>query len=268
MAPGTFNLRPINWVVAGPIKPFRFQGAPTSESDITVTRACLLSLYTACSNVAAGFVVPVYTAVRIVGVRLHMTGNPSNTTLQTVNFQWLSDVGKQVKYAFSNKSSLGFSSPYLRPPPMSRSVGWSREGSLTATLEEVLFSFNVAGEESGALLIVDLDLEVTSDTVSAAVITVTSPVLGLAYNALDCLSTSNGKGSWIFFPVGIDTSNGSNTAPSAFSRAGAKDGSILKEDQLFKEFMKSTYEDEFALFKKQCEKRDLMLSKLSLVDDK
>jgi len=88
---------------------------------------------------------------------------------------------------------------------------WSRAGSLTATLEEVLFvlDFSLLGTgapEDQAVVLIDLTVECTSTDASPAILTTTSnitPNVGIFAAALDNLGPSNTAGAWNFVPVGI-----------------------------------------------------------------
>jgi len=204
----------------------RFAGAPTVNTSIN--RGALLSLV--CANVsgAATNMVPIYTAVRVVGIRCYIPGNTGTTARSpSLQFTWVGNEGPGTDFSWTNTGTLGFRSPLIRPPKNSRCGHWSRAGAASAgvapvaDLTEVLFQLNKNAEDDTAdFVYIDLHLELKTDGNSPALITMTAgPSIGIVYNALDCITPSSGSvGEWKMLPVNVLRSYGS--APAAFARSG------------------------------------------------
>jgi len=167
---------------------------------------------------------PIITGCRVVNVRISLPGVTAPTVPQNIKFEWTSDVGKPSQHNINNMGTMGISRVFT-PPTNSRSAMWSRAGSLTATLEEVLFQFNAADSGIGATtnLYIDVVLEIVEGSASVALITLpaAAAVAGTSYAALDCLSTSNAVGTYLLQALGVESVNGSNVAPITFTRSGA-----------------------------------------------
>jgi hypothetical protein len=216
----SFFLPEIKWSPSSDRR-LRFYGTLTQDAGVLVTRACILSLMLS-STSGDSHAVPLFTGARIKGVRISLPGVTAPTVPQSVAFQWLGDVSKPDIITINNMGTMG-TSRYLVVPKGGRSAMWSRAGSLTATLEEPLFTFNSNDVSIGAstACYVDIDLEVNMLYGSSAAIALpaASAPQGISYAALDNLGTGDAVGTWIFFPLGALCVAG-NTAPSSFSRSG------------------------------------------------
>jgi len=217
--PISASLPDIDWSPSQ-YKKFRFYGALTQNGGIVVTRACLLSLMVG-GVAGATTVAPLITGARLVSVRLTLPGVTAPTVPQNVKFEWVSNDGKPTQENLNNSSTAG-NAVVLYPPANSRTRTWSKSSS--SDLGEIMFQFNSTDQTIGATtnLYIDLIMEVMFGSSSPAIITLpaAAAVNGITYSALDCHQTSGAVGTWIFFPIGVESANGSNVAPITYTRSG------------------------------------------------
>jgi len=217
--PVSASLPDIDWTPSQ-YKKFRFYGSLTESAGIQVTRGCLLSLMVG-GIAAATTCLPLITGARIVSVRLTLPGVTAPTVPQNVKFEWISNDGKPTQANLNNSSTAG-NAVVLTPPANSRTRMWSKSSS--TDLGEVMFQFNSTDQTIGAAtnLYIDLIMEIVLGSSTPAIITMPATTVagGITYAALDCLQTSGAVGTWIFFPIGVETPNGSNVAPVTFTRSG------------------------------------------------
>eukprot|EP00916_Digyalum_oweni_P002367 GHVL01004346.1.p1 GENE.GHVL01004346.1~~GHVL01004346.1.p1 ORF type:complete len:243 (-),score=11.22 GHVL01004346.1:295-1023(-) len=188
------------------------------SSSMSITRQSLLSIVVSCQGSATTTLVPLYTAVRVRGLKIYMPAS-TQATFQSLNFQWLSDLGSEARKINTVIGSVGYRSPYYRPPRLSRAAMWSRANSQTSTLQEVVFEFNLNDDQPDVVFLVDVDFDFLTDAESSALITSSScSKTGVLYNPLDSLSTSSAVGTWELIPVGVESAFGS--VPGTFNRSG------------------------------------------------
>jgi len=216
------TLAPIINTTKSRFQTIRYAASVTNANSVYITRGSVLSTCVMTASAGATIAIPVYTAVRIRGVKIMLTPSASATTDASITFQWLSDLGTEKRYLFTALGSLGFRSPYLSPPPRSRAGMWSRANSLAATLEEILFDLNVNGDNANsAFMFLDVDFEFISDSDSTASITTSANATsngGIFYVPLDNQTTGAVVGSWKLAPVGLDLLF--NSAPATYTRSG------------------------------------------------
>jgi hypothetical protein len=121
--------------------------------------------------------------------------------------RWVSDTGQGGRLGFTNIGTQGFHSGFLRPPNKSRAADWSIAGAPAATLNEPLFDFDInSSDQTTFNVIIDLTIEMKTDSVQGATLTTVNmfPVVGIAYAALDNLSTTLSRGTGYFTPQLVD----------------------------------------------------------------
>lgn len=146
-------------------KVFVFLGNSATNLPIVVTRACLLSLMVSINTNVATVFIPIITSIRIRRVKIFVQGAASSFT-----FQWVSDNARLGLVTISNSGTQGMEKTYY-PPANTRCGTYSNAGSLTATLEEVMFTLSsISGNE----ITVQIDTDCVFGPNATAIITGTA----------------------------------------------------------------------------------------------
>jgi len=192
-------------------------GTVASASSVSVSRACLLSqlvLIGSASGVTSSVMPCLMTSVRIKSATVWTPAIPNNVNTPNtgISFQWLSDLGAEVKKTRVTLGSIA-SSFTTSPPTLSRAGMWSRAASLPATLEEVLFTLDIEEGVTGEttqIIYVSMDIEYKIADASPGRLNVTfsgAETLGngMYQMWLDLLTPSNALATLTLAPVGLQT---------------------------------------------------------------
>lgn len=222
----------------------RYSGFVTSTAQVNVTRASLLSMLVSSpgapsSGGAAATVVytPLFESVRIRNITVTMpavTGPSTTDPFQSLTFEWLSYLGRNVRLTKTVTSSLGTRFT-TTPPRDSRAALWSSaniSANAVSSVEEILFTISHTPDSQTASasisLLVDIDFDAvvsndTQSTITAQYAAITNTLnAGIFALPLDAINANLTMASNRLNPVGypdyrID-STGAALLPTALVR--------------------------------------------------